>query len=214
VPRGRDRGPHRSRRQPFPGARDLRIAATRSAPPRPARPPLRTARAARAGRQSQGRRRFAEVAAAQDLLSRDIGAAPIRGSEHIGPDDRGDTGTFHPGEILVLTLGSQPHTAARTLDRLLTALARQGLVAVSFSNLLASASGEGPRAHVDRRARRAQPTGVSGAHSRSCCDSGTDAASSAACGRFGIQNPPGSGWCAGTSVVQPLVGRPRPRRRR
>jgi hypothetical protein len=73
----------------------------------------------------------------QYLLARDIGAAPIRGSARIGPDSRGAR-AFSRGDIIVLTLGSQPGSAAKALDQLLAGLARQGLTPVSFGELVAS----------------------------------------------------------------------------
>jgi UDP-N-acetylglucosamine:LPS N-acetylglucosamine transferase len=76
--------------------------------------------------------------AGQHLLGRDIGAAPIVGSVRIGPDGPGAARTFHRGDIIVLTLGSEPQTATKALDQLLAGLARQGLAAVSFGELVAS----------------------------------------------------------------------------
>lgn len=74
----------------------------------------------------------------QHLLGRDIGAEPIRGSVHIGPDSRGSTHTFERGDIIVLTIGSQTERAGETLDELLAHLARQGLTPVSFAELVAT----------------------------------------------------------------------------
>lgn len=76
--------------------------------------------------------------ASQHLLGRDIGAAPILGSVRIGSDSRGSARTFQRGDIIVLTLGSQPQSAAEALDQLLAGLARQGLTPVSFGELVAS----------------------------------------------------------------------------
>jgi len=77
------------------------------------------------------------LTAGQYLLARDIGAAPIVGSVRIDPDTHGTVPTFQPGAIIVLTLGQQK-SAAKALDHLLGGLARQGLTAVSFDQLVAS----------------------------------------------------------------------------
>jgi processive 1,2-diacylglycerol beta-glucosyltransferase len=76
--------------------------------------------------------------ASQYLLGRDVGAAPIVGSVRIDPDRYGAARTFHGGDIIVLTLGSEPQTATKALDQLLADLARQGLAAVTFGELVAS----------------------------------------------------------------------------
>jgi processive 1,2-diacylglycerol beta-glucosyltransferase len=76
--------------------------------------------------------------AGQHLLGRVIGAAPIVGSARIGPDGRGSARPFQRGDIVVLTLGSQPRSATKALDQLLAGVARQGLTAVSFGKLVAS----------------------------------------------------------------------------
>ncbi len=76
--------------------------------------------------------------ASQYLLARDIGAAPIVGSVRIDRDTEGVAPTLTRGEIVVLTIGSQPRSAANALDELLASLARQRLRAVSFSRLAAS----------------------------------------------------------------------------
>ena len=78
------------------------------------------------------------LTASQYLLARDIGAAPIVGSVRIDPDRPGAARTFHQGDIIVLTLGSEPQTATKALDQLLADLARQGLAAVTFGELVAS----------------------------------------------------------------------------
>jgi processive 1,2-diacylglycerol beta-glucosyltransferase len=77
------------------------------------------------------------LTASQYLLAREIGAAPILGSVRIGPDTRGAR-TFSRGDIIVLTLGSRPRSAAKALNHLLAGLARQGLTPVSFGELDAS----------------------------------------------------------------------------
>jgi processive 1,2-diacylglycerol beta-glucosyltransferase len=84
--------------------------------------------------------------AGQDLLARDVGAAPVVGSVRIGPDTHGLAGTdthglartTKRGEIIVLSVGPRPRSAAIVLDEVLARLARQRLVAVSFSRLAAS----------------------------------------------------------------------------
>ncbi len=76
--------------------------------------------------------------ASQYLLGRGIGAGAIVGSVRIGPDRPGAGRTFHRGEIIVLTLGSESQTATKALDQLLAGLARQGLAAVTFGELVAS----------------------------------------------------------------------------
>ena len=76
--------------------------------------------------------------ASQYLLGRGIGAGAIVGSVRIGPDRPGAGRTFHRGEIIVLTLGSESQTATTALDQLLAGLARQGLAAVTFGELVAS----------------------------------------------------------------------------
>ena len=76
--------------------------------------------------------------AGQDLLAPDVGAAPIVGSLRIDPDTQPVAPTLTRGEIIVLTVGSQPSSAANLLDELLDGVARQGLTAVSFGRLLAS----------------------------------------------------------------------------
>jgi hypothetical protein len=63
---------------------------------------------------------------AQYLLARDIGAAPIRGSARLGPDTRGAR-TFSRGDIIVMTLGSQPGGAAKALDHCLPISLGRGL---------------------------------------------------------------------------------------
>jgi UDP-N-acetylglucosamine:LPS N-acetylglucosamine transferase len=78
------------------------------------------------------------LAAGQYLLGRDIGAAPILGSVRIDPDTQGAVRTFQRGDIIVLTLGQRPEGDAKALERLLSGLARQGLTAVSFGELVAS----------------------------------------------------------------------------
>jgi processive 1,2-diacylglycerol beta-glucosyltransferase len=78
------------------------------------------------------------LTAGQYLLGRDIGATPILGSVRIDPDRHGTMRTFRRGDIIVLTLGQQPASAAKALDQLLSGLARQGLTAVSFGELVAS----------------------------------------------------------------------------
>jgi len=79
------------------------------------------------------------LTAGQYLLSRDIGAAPILGSVRIDhPDTHRTVRAFRRGDIIVLTLGQQPASAAKALDQLLSGLARQGLTAVSFGELVAS----------------------------------------------------------------------------
>lgn len=79
----------------------------------------------------------------QYLLARDIGAAPIGRSAHIGPDSRGAR-AFSRGDIIVLTLGSQPRSGAKALDQLLAGLARRA------------------DARVVRRARRLEATTPAG----------------------------------------------------
>jgi hypothetical protein len=76
--------------------------------------------------------------AGQQLLGRDIGATPILGSVRIGPESRGSPRAFRRGDIIVLTLGWQPRSAAEGLGRLLGGLAHQGLTPVSFGELVAS----------------------------------------------------------------------------
>jgi processive 1,2-diacylglycerol beta-glucosyltransferase len=76
--------------------------------------------------------------AGQDLLARDIGAAPIVGSARIGADGAGIGRTLTRGEIIVLTVGSEPGSAANLLNELLASLARQRLTAVSFGRLESS----------------------------------------------------------------------------
>ncbi len=76
--------------------------------------------------------------ASQYLLGRDIGAGAIVGSVRIDPDRPGAARTFHQGDIIVLTLGSEPQTATKALDQLLAGLARQGLAPVTFGELVAS----------------------------------------------------------------------------
>jgi len=76
--------------------------------------------------------------ASQYLLGRDIGARAIVGSVRIGPDSPGAARTFHRGDSIVLTLGSEPQTATKALEQLLAGLARQGLATVSFGELVAS----------------------------------------------------------------------------
>jgi len=78
------------------------------------------------------------LTASQYLLGREIGAVPILGSVRIGPNSLGAARTFYRGDIVVLTLGSQPQRAAKALEQLLAGLARQGLRPVSFGELVAS----------------------------------------------------------------------------
>jgi hypothetical protein len=54
------------------------------------------------------------------------------------PDRPGAARTFHLCDIIVLTLGSEPQTGTKALDQLLASLARQGLAAVSFGDLVSS----------------------------------------------------------------------------
>jgi hypothetical protein len=54
------------------------------------------------------------------------------------PGRPGAARTFHLCDIIVLTLGSEPQTATKALDQLLASLARQGLAAVSFGDLVSS----------------------------------------------------------------------------
>lgn len=76
--------------------------------------------------------------ASQSLLGRDIGAVPIVGSARVGINSSGAPSTLRRGEIVVLTLGSEPETAAKALDQVLARLARLRLAPVSFGELLAS----------------------------------------------------------------------------
>jgi hypothetical protein len=76
--------------------------------------------------------------AGQYLLARDIGAAPIVGAVRIDPETEGVARTLKRGEIIVLTIRSQPRSDANALEELLAGLARQRLTAVSFSRLGAS----------------------------------------------------------------------------
>ncbi len=78
------------------------------------------------------------LSTSQYLLARDIGAEPIVGAVRIGPYSPDVAHTFHRGEVIVLTLGSQPRGAAQALGRLLAGLARERLTSVSFDELLAS----------------------------------------------------------------------------
>ena len=78
------------------------------------------------------------LSTSQYLLARDIGAQPIVGSLRIGPHSPDAPHRFHRGDLIVLTLGSQPRGAAQALGRLLAGLAREGLRSVSFEELLAS----------------------------------------------------------------------------
>ncbi len=78
------------------------------------------------------------LTAGQYLLARDIGATPVVGSVRLGLGRLGAARTFHPGDIIVLTLASEPQAGARALDQVLAALARQGLAPVSFGELVAS----------------------------------------------------------------------------
>jgi hypothetical protein len=100
----------------------------------------RAAAARRGHARARGRRGHS---AGQYLLGRDIGAAPIVGSARIAPGSSDAAHRFHRGDVIVLTFALGPQAAAKALDQLLAGLARQGLIPVTFAQLVASSRSTG-----------------------------------------------------------------------
>lgn len=74
----------------------------------------------------------------QYVFARAIGAFPVAPALEVGSEPNG--APVRSGQVVAMTVGADPRSATRAVDRLLTALGRQGLSAVSMSELASSAA--------------------------------------------------------------------------